>query len=631
MCCVPEFTLSQPPRTHSTPPSMASNTPLTAASSAALPSLSTSLVAQTASASVAGYTAPATTLVAGSSSHKRKANGVEDESKHGTDEDPDPVAAGFPAAAAHSTGPPSLSGQSKRSRIERPHDPQTCLDAAAASPVASCESPPAANSAMLHYLARDTGASFTVLSFLFLDEISELHATCRTWRSWIAAPSSCLCRELDVRPSRFAPLMACSWLRPKLQLLLLLSETHSGSLELLRNVLESSLLGLFAFPKLEALKFQLRVNRVSESVLRTCFAVLAPRLISLQIDLMHADPGSGIDYENEDSPLTFVQLVMHEVIRLPKLEVLWITGHTHDLRDAEAISFEALPQLTALREFGIETRSDNYWATSAQVNCLAQCKWLEMIHFGRWCKHPDRLLSPDPVVDEAMQLAESIGVLVAAIEERLRERRDALGSPITVVLVNSNVSSAFWTYLCRIPCFERLWPNSFDRLSSMEWKGLSKFSQITSLRIAPSDTPWAGVMQRSAMQVDDFLSALLECPKLEDIFFRNMALSSKQLEQICRPQLTRLTLQRMWVASLLPLGSATQLRDLSIVECVDSESNPLLVRVSLPPMAALEELDIGELLEHQLTESEAAPLNAALLARCPLLRASRIQEEFREE
>lgn len=550
--------------------------------------------------------------------HKRKTHSEQDEAKHSAEEAHDQPESGQAS---------SSSAQSKRAKTKQSHDHLNFAAAAATGSGASSlfASTPAIRSAMLHHLSLDSGALFALLDWLHLGDIADLNSTCRTWRSWTAPPSACLPRVRAVEPSRFARLMGCEWARNKIRTLELRAELDRGSSRLIRAMLESSLLALVCFPVLETLVIHLRVQYVRDSVLRSCFSVLGPRLTALELALLPVRPVS----EDDDAALRalFLQSLMVEVVRLPLLEILWIEGVDAGEIDLQTLSFAALPQLSALGEFGMELKHGKFFATEEQSRCLAECKHLRLLHCGQWDANPDLLhpITPLAEVDEAALLATRIGVIVNAVEQRLRD--SSASHRFTLELCNTHVTPALWAYLCRIPCCNRLWPASFSYLSPVEWSGLAKFTALRALNLVPSRS------SASSNEVEDFLPSLSQCRRLKSLRLGLITLRSSQLEQLCiaLTRLHQLTCHRVRFESLLPLASAPRLRDLTFDQCAPMDDGPLLVRANLPAMPLLEDLGIEENFSSrervEPSSGDHAPLLiVALLARCPMLRRERIRE-----
>ena len=141
-------------------------------------------------------------------------------------------------------------------------------------------------------------------------------------------------------------------------------------------------------------------------------------------------------------------------------------------------------------------------------------------------------------------------------------------------------------------------------------------------------TPLTTLRRRRCAQ--NTLQPLLQCAQLETIGIvgSTLSLSVAQLDGIARlPLLRFLFLHSVEVESSEPFVRATKLRHLCLSFC---RGPPAVVdfRSSLPPLPALARLRLVD--RCRITEDQAAPLSAALLARMPQLTPASFEQNLLE-
>jgi len=130
---------------------------------------------------------------------------------------------------------------------------------------------------------------------------------------------------------------------------------------------------------------------------------------------------------------------------------------------------------------------------------------------------------------------------------------------------------------------------------------------------------------------DHFLPPLLQCTQLRGLALGapTLSLSAAQPDGLTRlPLLEALSLIRVEVESVAPLTHATKLLALYLLRC---RGPPAVVdfRRSLPRLPSLTFLELDD--RSRLTAEQAAPLNAALLARMPQLTPPRFHQNLLAE
>lgn len=463
---------------------------------------------------------------------------------------------------------------------------------------------------MMLHLSRDTGASFTLLQWIELNDLAALNATCTTWRKWLLPASGCKTRSRALVPSRFAQLHQCPWVRSKLHRIDLLPEPNAASRpsDLMQATYESCLLALHDFPMLRGLVLHVQVATVQESVISHCFDALAG-IVALQVHLPTDGVASGCD--------AVVRLIFKHAARLRDLLKLTVHGRVHA---PQTLPLEALPliagRLCGLCHFSLEARYNSFRATPEQARCLAACAHLRTLEFGLWDADP-ALLNADPPIDEETFLTDRIGALVEGIVRH--PRKSSVDNFSRLIVMGSVMSSAMWTHFRRLSTLTSVWPTAFRQLSAEQWNQLRCFTALENLRIHAADLAADG---RSLLPVADFLPSMIQCTTVSNLALGGgLSLSTAQLELICLslPALRWLAFRVMYLDGLAPLSLAPKLCDLTFVHCQQVNGDPLLVRVILPPLASLTKLTLADLDEYLLSAEEAAPLNAAVLQRCPLL------------
>ena len=481
---------------------------------------------------------------------------------------------------------------------------------------------PAIRSAMMHHLARDTGASFALLVWIRLNDMTALNSTCQTWRTWLAPPKAFLPRIRETRPSQFARLNNCLWVRIKLIRVTLLPESDavSRSIGQLLSTFQSCLLGLGHFSPLRGLILHVQVATVCESVLRSCFDALGS-LVGLQLHLPVDGAVPGCD--------ALVRLVFTHASRLPDLLKLAVYGRVHA---PETLPLDALPlivgRFAGLCHLSLESQHNKFRATPEQARCLAACAHLRHLEFGLWDADPALFDAARPI-DEKTQLVRRIGVLVRhsqspirTVRRRLHDSQPSRYSHERCFLGSALSTSRIVSTVDFVRC------STVVRLSSEEWFQLRIFSKLVNLRIFPAEIAANG---RSLIRVADFLSTLIHCTMVQHLSFGvGLSFTAAQLQLICvsLPLLFAFGFRGSFLESLLPLVSAPKLRTLTIVGCKKLNGDPLLVRVCLPPMAQLDKLDLVDCEDQRLTLGQAAALNDAVLLRCPRFRLEKFSQNL---
>ena len=495
--------------------------------------------------------------------------------------------------------------------------PPPTLEAAAVSADATPASTPSAPSdrfsdcVMLRFLSRDFGSQCAVLALLFTTEIALLIRSCRTWSRWIHEPNVLGYRCREVKPSRFPEYLACGWIRLPQRMIFLLPEIErldnapDASLEMQtrqsteRQQMEFALahVGPAFFPRIEELILWIRVPRISDSVLRDCFASLAPRLRTLECVLPSSEHAVKSD--------TTAHSLMAHVSLLPRMRSLRLFGA---ISDPESVSFAALPNLTELDDFifrvcaDSDVRSVVWHPTRTQVECLTRCAQLTELECGSWAD------------DTLAMLARAKRPSISAPHQTLQ----------SLDLHETVITAPLWSHLAQLNELDNLTNAGWsDDPSAEEWVPLASFRRLTSLWLSPDVV--SGLIELSSA---NYLPALVQCTSLERLVLGSTTLSAAQMQLVAR-SLHKLTLLHL-VSVRLPLESLACLAslplDTALFDCTPLEGAFATVRPHLPALASLTKLTLWDPEEHRLPAAAVADLNAALLARCPKLQPS----EFRQ-
>jgi hypothetical protein len=188
------------------------------------------------------------------------------------------------------------------------------------------------------------------------------------------------------------------------------------------------------------------------------------------------------------------------------------------------------------------------------------------------------------------------------------------------------MTAAVWEHVSRLTELTELWPKRWrSGITPRQWSRLADFTQLACVSILshPDDD-----YSPTPLRTEHFLPPLLQCALLETVQLLGWALrlSALQLDGIAQlPLLHSLGLHSVEVESVDPLARATKLRRLCLSFC---RGPPAVVdfRSSLPPLPALIELILED--RCRVTAAQAAPLNAALLARMPQLTPAKFEQNL---
>lgn len=480
--------------------------------------------------------------------------------------------------------------------------------------VANAEPIESAASLLMIYLARDTGALFRTLQFTSLDELALLAQTSKTWREWLHAPGAITRRRRILVPHVVAMLAQCTWIRPHIRTLEIMPPRTreksepvdwEAAVETTEGAFKAITTGVFR--SLFWLDLHTRIPRMDEEVLRSCFEVMGRTLCHFALFAPDAHFAHSPD---------LINMIFKHASLLKSVQRFRIMGR---VRYPATINLSTLQLMPSLGHFVLgKNISLDFCASPAQIADLAACKQLHTVDCGSWMR--------------SMGNADALGEF---IEARLEAEAAAMAAsssasqtivPLKSIHMNRTfLTASQWRTLMRLaPTLESIWPYRLaTALSSSEWGLLKSCVNLRKLSLCPS------LHAESTFTTDEFLPSLLRLSTLVELQFgEQLVITEKQLALLVEalPALSTLMFFYSLLESPAPLEHAPALTNLALRYCTGLKGEPCLFRNTLPPLRLVTELKIEEPISHQMTKSQAAPLNVALLQRCPQLTADRFHQ-----
>lgn len=507
-----------------------------------------------------------------------------------------------PPSAAIASEPPASSASDA--------DPPAIPDASPA------ESAP---SLLMLYLSRDTGSLFRTLQFTSLDELALLAQTSKTWREWLHAPGAITRRRRILVPHVVAMLAECAWIRPHIRTLEIMPPRPraksepvdwAAAVETTEGAFKAITSGVFR--SLFWLDLYTHIPRMDDDVMRVCFTVLGATLCHFALfapEPHHAHSSELVDMVLKHAPL------------LQSVERFRIMGR---VKSPSLIDLSSLQRMASLGHF-VVGKGNDFCASRIQVRDLAACKRLHTVDCGSWMR---KINSADAVEEfiemrlEAEMEAASATAAASASSASSNKVDSAMVPLKSIHMGRTLLASAQWRALMRLaPSLESVWPYRIaTALSSSEWAMLRGCVNLRKLSLCPS------LDAESTFTTEDFLPSLVRLPTLTELQLgEQLTITETQLTMIVEdlPALSALMFFYTRLESPAPLEHAPSLINLSLRFCTGLKGEPSLFRSTLPPLRRIVDLKIEEPNAHLITKSQAGPLNATLLQRCPLLHADR--------
>ena len=533
------------------------------------------------------------------------------------------------------------------SNDRRGANPEASHSASASPYPVSPPSAPQSSCPFLVSFAKDASAQFSLCPYISFTDLASLNQSCRSWRAWMLFPPAVACGSNGGGRhwSRFTStslvhLSNCPWARGLLTELRANPERRSkeaqksdAEWDRQQNQQAMTILQtLPCFPNLECLRlipsFCESANAVIVAdVIRSTFAAL-PRLVRLKLSLDHGR------FRSQSSALP---LLMAEIDHLRFLRELTIDGWS-DVSSIQAVSFDRLLFCPSLRrlEFTIAQYTNGAEVTLllSQVSSIAQCTQIEWLSCKAW-----HMQGPDP----ALALRRFVEMRLAAQEANRRGSGSSAasdGKPLLPVRTLMHLdlrttdlrSDSMLPLLAQFPGLTdispRFWTARAEPLPNGEWnRSWEHLAAFTQLRILRLD---AGMYAGVEAGLDTILSHLGRCGTLQQLTLDSLALSESQMQSIVRrcPALHTLVLIQVRFDSLDALSDAPALTSLSLRQCVLPPLPRVSMRGMVPRLPELLRLSIVDTEYLRITAAKAAPLNRALMERCPKLSKEKFEQNL---
>ena len=423
---------------------------------------------------------------------------------------------------------------------------------------------------------RDGG--FALTNWLILDEMALMHATCRTWRSWIERCDLRRARYRELSP-RLLPLLAdCQWARPYISTAIVRRSAFEpepdadGHWQLLHD----SLSALAQLPRLCELELRTGASHIGHALLRGTFDSLHSTLSLLRLHLLHTDS------------LNLLQGIMTHIRPLGVLHTLHVTVQSSVPLDT--LDLSALPHLPKLQIFHFwRPGGRDFRATAEQVRQLAQCTTFTSLEFGRW--------SPDEGYSERWAQRMIDEGLAALLPQPAAPGEEGPSLLQVLSLASTILTPQLWPYLTRMPKWITIWPKHWRHgMTSAQWNELGTlFPNLVSLAICPDehDANFDALIRAS-----DFLPPLLRIgARMDELRMGNgIRFSTAQLESIVQglPVLRRLVLDGTFLESVEPLARARSLEKMMLIWCRNLDKVAQQFRVLLPALPFLTHLTLED-------------------------------------
>ncbi len=339
-----------------------------------------------------------------------------------------------------------------------------------------------------------------------------------------------------------------------------------------------------------------------------------------------------------DVPTPLLQTMLRHIHHLRSLEELALLDELNTDVDPAALDFSQLALLPQLWRVFIkypnETGNNQRWSlTSAQVAQLVVCRGLTELFAGQWS-----LTAAIGQPTYAQQVDEHLGQLVRGVLARpaLAAAEGHEPAPLRFLdLSTSMMTPAVWRHVSQLTNQTELNAYWSSQLMIADWNKLSGFRQLQRLVISLHDTS----LQPPPRQA--ILTALPpSVSELQVTYHQPSApwrIGREIVDGIVHslPQMKSLAIGNVhfdilrWDA-LAALSRATQLDRLTLKGCAPTKAEARALRVALPSLAKLSQLEITDVEDARLSAAEAEPLTAELLQRCPMLTRAAFTQSLLE-
>ena len=221
---------------------------------------------------------------------------------------------------------------------------------------------------MITYLSRDSGALFSPCQLLTINELSTLHRSCSSWKSWLETSTLVESnRECIIISSKVSSMLLSGWFIRSIGSMTLRYISKPELKNEASSTYADTLLSLSHLPRLNSLELNDPPISIPIHTLKIAFHSLSNRLTHLNLWL-----GS------ERSGNEFLLLVD----QLQLLEKLTIYMPIHS---PPQLSFSLLPMLDRLHSFHLSSTNYVIFRCSLkQIQYLIQCKSLTSLDAGCW-------------------------------------------------------------------------------------------------------------------------------------------------------------------------------------------------------------------------------------------------------
>ena len=445
---------------------------------------------------------------------------------------------------------------------------------------------------MIRTLQSDSGSTQALCEMINVRDIARLVQTCTAWARWISEDNSRLViQSIKITSRKVDSFAHCGWIQRSLRSLIFIEMTrrHPATFNTLLPLLPRLV-------RLKSLQVITSLRALNGQLFEESFGALSSSLLVLDVHF--------IAYCTVD-----VAPMLSAVSLLTNLETLVIRG----CRLCE-IDLSSLLSLTKLTRLATGNRSDR--CDPAQVLMLSRMVSLTDLDFGAWL--PSLSGSLQLTDSGKAELEQGLGTLV-----RLRQENGA--APLHRLYLGSQVQvhRESWRVLSQLRELEEIKAFWSREITADEWMLLAQFQQLRSLKMSPMELEPLTQPQthRAMLDLKPVFSALQHCCALRELSLRRyLELRAADVALLARPPaLEKFSGDYLRIESLAPLAAAPALLVLSLQNCTGILGESVNMREMIPPLPLLTCLTITDQVESRLTESEAAPFNAALLLRLPRL------------